>query len=1540
MSPIRPTRRSLLATSILAAALLATTLAPLSPAQATPTPADALHAVVTTPAVSGVAGALAAEPGPAAESTATVGNPVSTPADLAGQGETGPTGLAESAIDLQPILEANYAPYVAAQEPLPSSYDLRVAHPTWVTPVKNEGTGGCWGFASVASAESSIARNGAVTAATDLSEALLFAAVKGSDQILGQPGWEDSQGGAVEYAATVWSLWRGLRTEEAYSLARRDDSFTAEDLASSDFHLQNWLYLPAPRNSQGEYIQANVDAIKTVVHELGAATIMYSTGAYNSFNSSKAAYYSYRPEELGWTDHVVAVVGWDDNYPKENFNVTPPADGAFLIKNSWGTPWGDNGYFWMSYYSYAITPGSYFDVKAAGDAPGGDGWEHNYGWDVGGYLGRKEPGQATSSVFTSGEGLQDLGAVQFVIPGPQMSYEIQVLVGGTSGAQSGVAQPITATGGTVLTGTETFAGWHTVDLPRAVRLEPGTRFTVVVKFTAASGGGAGVVPIDRSAPNSGATVLGRSYILVNGVWSDLAARDTSEYRHRANIKAFTSDVVATTQVAVGHVFVSGMPLVGGTLTAVRPTTVPANATVSYTWLRDGSPITGATSASYTVTAADGGHLLRVRAQAAASGKTAGTAVSEVLNVAATSSGAIMGNLVDQAGNGLVGWSILWYNYDSACSERGMYTATLAKGSVQTAANGAYAFGQGVTGCYLMRVVSPEGVYWDPWFADGQFYSAGVTPPATGVLLRVMTDTAAIKQVRFDVNFPLPGTTITAAAYGVEPANASVTYEWQRSGVVMPDVTGPSYTVLPSEIGKHIGVTVTVTSPVDGSTASAWVETQVSAGQITIDSVAMNGTPKVGATLTATLGMVTPTWAKVTYEWFTGVDRVSADSSDSTYVVKPEDAGKALWVRARAAATGYTTGFAQTTPVTVANLGPVTIGAVTITGTAAPGNQLQATVAGLDPTDATLAYQWYRGTAAIAGATSATYTLTAADAGRDIVLKVTASKTGLTSVTKYSNHVQVFGVTKVEITGNPAPGSTLQLGVSFQPSTATVTYQWYRGTAAISGAKAATYTLTAADAGQDISAKVVVTQAGLGSITKYSNHILVLGASKAVLSGSPYVGSVLTLELVTAPADATVAVVWFRGTSTIPGVTGTTYTLTGADAGQDISAKVTVSKTGVGSQVKYSNHVVVSTAQPTLEVTPGEWAAPWAGGSVAVRVTASVGAWTVVDGYGLPDWLQVSHQAGASGDRVVLQAARNEGAARTAVVTLAASSLTTTVTVTQAAAPDASLTLSQTAWAAPAGVGSLMVRVTANRQVWQVATDQSWLKVSTAGERSGDYLVVGVDSNPGTSSRVGQVTVTAGGVTRVLTVTQGAGPALVSGTWQGYYESAPDAMTDPTLVWAKPAGFGAVTVYDKSAWLTSVATDQGVAATWTANTGMSPRWATVTVMSGSTVVGTVVVCQQAMGRLVIGSYSWAVGATGGSVSRVVTFSQWMGEAAASPWTVDTDAEWLHVPPMPGGSETTAVVVADANTTGATRVGHVTFYATGALEPQTVTVTQAG
>ena len=199
----------------------------------------------------------------------------------------------------------------------------------------------------------------------------------------------------------------------------------ADDLSwwnSSDYVLQDGNILPEPRNlnEDGSYAGVNWAAVAVMKNELyadPADKTDYSRGVAISFHadgsipsdfdndteylSSNWAQYTTSPLAA---DHTVTIVGWDDTYPKENFasgfaedataEHTPPGDGAWLVKNSWGSEsadcaesqefsnmWGywDNdvndgkgghcGYFWMSYYDQSICkPESYeFSLAAADD---------------------------------------------------------------------------------------------------------------------------------------------------------------------------------------------------------------------------------------------------------------------------------------------------------------------------------------------------------------------------------------------------------------------------------------------------------------------------------------------------------------------------------------------------------------------------------------------------------------------------------------------------------------------------------------------------------------------------------------------------------------------------------------------------------------------------------------------------------------------------------------------------------------------------------------------------------------------------------------------------------------------------------------------------------------------------------------------------------------------------------------------------------------------------------------------------------------------
>ncbi len=118
-------------------------------------------------------------------------------------------------------------------------------------------------------------------------------------------------------------------------------------------HVQDVYIIPARSSSTDN------DNLKNAVLNYGAVYVsmrwdgpQYSSSAY--WNDATHAYYY---NGSGDSDHAVAIVGWDDNYPRTNFATTPPGDGAFIVRNSWGSAWGDAGYFYISYYDNILASG-------------------------------------------------------------------------------------------------------------------------------------------------------------------------------------------------------------------------------------------------------------------------------------------------------------------------------------------------------------------------------------------------------------------------------------------------------------------------------------------------------------------------------------------------------------------------------------------------------------------------------------------------------------------------------------------------------------------------------------------------------------------------------------------------------------------------------------------------------------------------------------------------------------------------------------------------------------------------------------------------------------------------------------------------------------------------------------------------------------------------------------------------------------------------------------------------------------------------------
>ncbi|MCF0110783.1 MAG: Ig-like domain-containing protein, partial [Erysipelotrichaceae bacterium] len=285
-------------------------------------------------------------------------------------------------------------------------------------------------------------------------------------------------------------------------------------------------------------------------------------------------------------------MGWDDSFSRTNFKEgrQPSTDGAWLIRNSWGSFSRNNGYFWISYEDVSLNEkATAYEIVSAVEN------ENIYQYDGGlmdayyTYTGSV----TTANVYTTARSEQ-LKEVGFFSRSANYSYSISVYAGISED------QPTSGTLYATAGGDCDYAGYYTVPLTYTTDtkwMEEGTRFSIVLTFTAPSG--VGIQPVfDHAYTYPGwfdsqpTTNQHQSFLWTGSKWDD---RYTKNETYRIKGMAVPAKLISTIELG------SNLYLVIGDTRTLPLTVTPSGALDTYS-LSSSNPLVATVTNDGVVTA--------------------------------------------------------------------------------------------------------------------------------------------------------------------------------------------------------------------------------------------------------------------------------------------------------------------------------------------------------------------------------------------------------------------------------------------------------------------------------------------------------------------------------------------------------------------------------------------------------------------------------------------------------------------------------------------------------------------------------------------------------------------------------------------------------------------------------------------------------------------------------------------------------------------------------------------------------------------------
>ena len=504
--------------------------------------------------------------------------------------------------------------------------------------VRDQGSYGvCWAFSTISLIETNLIKKDLVSSDIDLSELHLVNYTYNcvNDPLGGLEGdinkFDTSHGsvmqygGNVEMAANSLLDWEGAVNEDVVPYTTEyvrqvennqlDDSLAyGKDVA----HVQNFYRVNT----------TSKEDIKKAVMDYGAVSISYwsdqsSNWSTQYYNSLTAAYYC---PEGHTTNHAVNIVGWDDDYSSDNFATKPEGNGAWIVRNSWGSEYGKDGYFYLSYYDKSI-----YSVGYTLEAELSDNYNNNYQYDgamLYGYMGYAGSNKY-SNIFEAKANLggsENIKAVSFMTgSSTNLNYTVSVYTN-----LSDDANPESGTLAAQKSGVTTYDGMYTVVLDSSVNINEGKKFSVVVEVNSNSGK-TSYLAYERSMQSGEAGYWCTASVKANqsfinspyNGWNDFSNKS---YGGNFIIKAFTDNETTTVDVEKVSLNKSATTLTEGESETLTATITPSNATGDKTvkWSSSNAEV-AAVDSNGKVTAKKAGTA--VITATSSNGKTAGCTVT-------------------------------------------------------------------------------------------------------------------------------------------------------------------------------------------------------------------------------------------------------------------------------------------------------------------------------------------------------------------------------------------------------------------------------------------------------------------------------------------------------------------------------------------------------------------------------------------------------------------------------------------------------------------------------------------------------------------------------------------------------------------------------------------------------------------------------------------------------------------------------------------------------------------------------------------------